>query len=95
MFASQDLFPSSLENLWIPQGHKYRRLNVEHLSAPIAKSLSLWEGDGIHTQLGHPKFKQMEQLGGVYFSENLSKMTQLKFVDGRCDDDEVKRFIIT
>ncbi len=95
MFESQDLLPSSLERLWIPEQRKFRRLNVEHLPAAIVKSLSLWEGDGIHTQLDHPKFKEMEQLGGIYFSNSLAKMTQLKFVNGRCHDDEVTKSIIT
>lgn len=78
LFLSQDMLPYCLERLWIADEYSlWRALTIDHLPAPCVKSLSLWEEDGVRTQLDHLKFNQMEHLGDIYFSDSLDQMQKL------------------
>lgn len=85
MFASQELLPCSLERLWIP----VREHGIEHLYAPLVKSLYLMDEEDLLAQLNNPKYSQMEHLSGIDFSDSLANMSQLKYVDGLCVNDNV------
>jgi len=93
MFLDLELLPRSLKRLWVREDTSFavqRSLTIEHfITTPFVKALNLWEDDEIHSELNHPKFRQMEQLGGIYFSNSLAHMTQLKFAHGYCVDDYV------
>ena len=89
MFVDRDLLPQSLKSLWICQeSTATRSLSVDHFSTS-PKALNLWKEDDVRTELDHPKFSQMEYLGGIDFSNTLAQMTQLKFALGYCVDDHV------
>ncbi len=95
LFSSEDLYPHSLERLWIPAEYSSSRLlTIDHLPAPCVKSLSLWEEDDVHTELHNPKFNYMEHLGDVDFSDSLEHMKNLEYVDGLCVNDEVIDYFI-
>ena len=90
LFSSQDLLPHSLERLWIPVDYdSSRELRIEQLPAPLVTSLNLWEEDGVGTQLDHPKFKQVEHLGNIEFSDSFDQMQKLEYIEGLCVDNEV------
>ncbi len=90
LFSSQDLLSHSLERLWIPSEYSSSRvLTIDQLPAPVVKSLQLWEEDGVGTQLDHPKFKQVEHLGNIEFSDSFDQMQKLEYIEGLCVDNEV------
>ena len=90
LFSSQDLLSHSLERLWIPSEYSSSRvLTIDQLPAPLVKSLQLWEEDGVGTQLDHPKFKQVEHLGNIDFSDSFDQMQKLEYIEGLCVDNEV------
>lgn len=95
MFVDRDLPPQSLKRLWIQQDSaSTRSLSTEHFITPTVKALNLWREDDVRTELDHPKFSQMEYLGGIDFSNSLAEMTQLLFALGQCVDDHVTIQII-
>jgi len=93
MFLELEQPPRPLKRIWILEvPRRNRSLSIEHFTTtPYVKALNLWTGDDVRTELDHPKFSQMEQVGGICFSNNLAQMTQLKFAIGRCLDDHVIR----
>ena len=93
MFLDLELLPRCLKRLWIREETSFdvrRSLTIEHfITTAFVKALNLWGDDDIHLELNHPKFRQMEVLGGILFSNSLAHLAHLKYAHGYCVDNYV------